>query len=144
MSSKVLNYLKSYSNIHIGIIVGTTTSFAQPLDITVHKEVKRICKQKSVEYTNRLVKTLNEIMPKGEEVNDRLLVLDNQVIVAEKDLKRRSKRPNTQAYLIQKMTVEDIYIWIKEAYLYLRSYPELIIKGFIQGGYVKISSILIN
>lgn len=39
MSSKVLNHLKKYPNIHVGII-GATTDYCQPLDITVHKEVK--------------------------------------------------------------------------------------------------------
>jgi len=138
ISNKVLSHLKRFTNIHVGIIVGGTTAYCQPLDITVNKEFKSICKKKSLEFTNRVATLLNEINHENRsEVSTRLMILENKFIIAEKDLTRRKKKEKlSQAMLIKKMTVEDIYSWIRAAHLHIKNNPELIIKGFIKGGYL--------
>ncbi len=138
VSTKVLTHLKKYPNIHTGIIVGWTTSFSQPLDISVHKEFKKICRKHSVQYTNRIVKALNEMNHFGgqNEPDQKFLILNNQVILANKDYKKQQRKPTTQALLLQKLTVEDVFKWIREAYLYIKDKPELIIRGFVVAGII--------
>lgn len=139
ISPKVLNHLKTFPNLHVGIIVGGTTSYSQPLDIMVNKEFKRVCRQKSLEYTRRLVLNLNEINAQAErDVNDKIISINNQVVMADKDLTRKKKAPKklTQAVLLKTMTIEDIYGWIKEAFLSVKNKPRLMIKGFVKAGYI--------
>ena len=138
---KILTHLQQYPNIHIGIIVGGTTAFSQPVDITVNKEFKVVCCQKSLQYTNQLVKTLVDEIGEIHQpsIKSNILLVNNQVVIAEKDQsKARTRRPKTltQAMLLRKITVEDRYSWINAAYNNLQNQTELIRKSFIKAGYV--------
>lgn len=140
-SSRVLSHFQNYPNIHLGIIVGGTTSFSQPLDITVNKEFKAVCRRKSIEFTNRIIHSLNAIgsfsMP---TINSNIVLINKQTVMAEKDMSRSkrqgSKQNLTQAMLIKRMTIEDVYGWLRDAYKYIESKPELIKKGFEKAGYI--------
>lgn len=59
-SDKVLEYLKKHPHVHIGMIVGGRTSKDQPLDISINKQFKDICKKESICYTNSLIRFLDE------------------------------------------------------------------------------------
>ena len=138
----VLNHLQKHPNIHIGIIVGVTTSYSQPLDITVNKEFKNVCRRKSLEFSNKLITLLDEIGAVNElqaTTNTNILLINNQVVIAEKDRSRNRKtkqpKPLTQALLMKKMTVENVYSWIRAAVQYIESHPELVKKGFIKASF---------
>ena len=138
MSSKVLSHLAKFPNIHVGIIVGGTTSYCQPLDITVNKEFKSVCRKKSLEYSNRIVQSLHEIQSvQKSQGNNKLMIVQDQVVIAQKDLGRKKKKAKKldQAVLMKKMTPEDIYPWIQAAHRHIQNNPDLIIKGFRKAGY---------
>ena len=44
ISDEVLNFLRGYPNIQLGVIVGGTTSTDQPLDLKINKSFKDICR----------------------------------------------------------------------------------------------------
>ena len=138
-SNNVLNYLKQFPNVHLGVIVGGTTSYSQPNDIVINKEFKKVCKEKSVQYSNRLLVINNEINANQQkDVSNKFLLLNNQMIISEKDFnrKKRSKNIVSQASLLQKMTIEDVYPLIKAAHHYVQGKPELIKKGFVKAGFI--------
>jgi len=56
ISDKVLLHLSKYPNIHVGIIVGGTTSTDQPLDLKINKSFKDLCRRESVAFTNSMLK----------------------------------------------------------------------------------------
>jgi len=60
-SQEILDFLKLHQNIHLGIIVGGSTSYARPLDVKLNRSFKNVCRQKSIVYTNAMLKALNEI-----------------------------------------------------------------------------------
>jgi len=66
-SEKVLNFLKDYPKIHLGVIVGGTTSKNQPLDININKKFKTICKKKSIEHANSTLMALNKMNALGQQ-----------------------------------------------------------------------------
>ena len=139
-SASVLTHLKKYPNIHVGIIVGGTTSTCQPWDLTVNKEFKGICRQKSLEYTNRLIKTLNEMNFNFEgrpAVSDKITIIEGQTVIAQKDLKRQRKNKTTQVMLLNEMTPEDIYPWIKAAHFHICKNPDLVRKDFMTPGLIE-------
>ena len=137
-SSKVLEHLKKLPNIHVGIIIGGTTSYCQPLDIRANKEFKAVCRKKSLECTNNMIRVLDEINVESEnKVSDKIMLLGNQMVIVEKDLERsRKQRRLDQTLLFKKMTVEDVYPWIESAYDHLSENERLIRSGFIRAGFV--------
>ena len=56
----MLNFLKKYPNIHLSAIVGGMTSVGQPLDISINKKFKTICKKQYLKHTNKLLEFLIE------------------------------------------------------------------------------------
>jgi len=105
----------------------------------INKELKKVCKEKSVQYSNRLLVINNEINANQQkDVSNKFLLLNNQMIISEKDFnrKKRSKNIVSQASLLQKMTIEDVYPLIKAAHHYVQGKPELIKKGFVKAGFI--------
>jgi len=57
-SNKVLEFLKQYPNIYTSSIVGGRTSVDQPLDISVNKQFKTVCKSECIKSTNKILEYL--------------------------------------------------------------------------------------
>jgi len=111
----------------------------------VNKEFKGICRQKSLEYTNRLIKTLNEMNFNFEgrpAVSDKITIIEGQTVIAQKDLKRQRKNKTTQVMLLKEMTPEDIYPWIKAAHFHICKNPDLVRKDFITPGFIESDPLL--
>lgn len=152
-SSKILTYLSKYQNIHPVCIIGGRTSVDQPLDLTINKKFKNVCKKASIKHTNTLLKYMEEANtreqlyppPKETLIQSTFLFLsfiyilvNKQTIMAEKDYKRVSKtRQISLTTLMAKITPEDIYSWIKEAYIQLKDDTNLIQKAFKLSGFIE-------
>ena len=74
-SDKVLNFLKKYPNIHTSMIVGGRTSLDQPLDISINKQFKTICKKESIKSANTLLKYLEETrnLNQGDNIDNKIV-----------------------------------------------------------------------
>jgi len=59
-SSNVFQFLNKHPNIHVAVIVGGTTAFSQPLDISINKKFKAACRKYSVEHSNLTLKVMNQ------------------------------------------------------------------------------------
>ena len=76
ISNNVLSFLNKHKNIKVHTIVGGMTSTDQPLDISMNKAFKTICKKESVKFTNAMLEVLNVgniIQKKQENVNTNLI-----------------------------------------------------------------------
>jgi len=74
-SDKVLNFLKKYPNIHTSMIIGGRTSLDQPLDISINKQFKTICKKESIKSANTLLKYLEETrnLNQGDNIDNKIV-----------------------------------------------------------------------
>lgn len=75
-TSTILEFLKGYKNVHIGIIPGGTTDKIQPLDIHINSCFKALCKKESIRSTNRLLRALDDMSAfelKKQTVSDNLI-----------------------------------------------------------------------
>ena len=76
ISNAIFNFLKDYTNIHIGVIVGGTTNTDQPLDIKVNKVFKDYCRSRAIRFTNHMLTALHksgEASKKEKEENTNIV-----------------------------------------------------------------------
>ena len=60
ISDEVIKFLSNHPNIHVAVIAGGATSKDQPLDISINKQFKTICKRESILQTNSLLSYLEK------------------------------------------------------------------------------------
>lgn len=153
ISHSVLNFLKNYPNINVQVVVGGMTSLDQPLDISINKRFKSICKQESIKYSNSLLDVLNSnnmIQNQSENIDNTVVrskyltilsiicLVNGQVTIARKDMKRsRSTNQSGALNYLLKTSVEDIYKWIRKAYLEVRNDEALIKNAFRLSGFFR-------
>lgn len=151
-SAKVLTFLESHSNIHIVIIAGGRTSLDQPLDLAINRRFKAVCRKESVAQMNHLLEFMgesNRISELYKKPNENLIksksfffldikmIVNNQTIMAQKDKGRSTgKKQVTITSLMAKITVEEIYGWIKKAFNEIRQDPDFIKQAFYRSGFV--------
>jgi len=124
------------------------TSVGQPLDISIDKKFQTICKKQYLKHTNKLLEFLiesNGFAQITSQISSNIiksnpflfiylfinLIVNNQVTMAQKNYKRDPKqRQASVATYLTKITVEDIYQFIENAYLSMKAERELIKRSF--------------
>jgi len=155
-STSVLNFLKNYPKIHIIIIVGGRTSKDQPLDISINKRFKLICKAESIKHTNsllQLMKESNMIAERNSKVNENIVkgifllffpndtLVNDQVIIAQKDFDKKGKFKQVSiASLMSRICVEDVYRWLRKGYVEMKEKKDFIKNAFISSGFLNQSN----
>ena len=65
------------------------------------------------------------------------MLVNEQVIISEKDRKRQCRqKQQTLLSHFSKITIEDIFFWIKKAYLMIKDDSKLIKNAFVSAGYI--------
>ena len=54
-NDRIFELLKGYPNIHTSMIIGERTSVDQPLDISINKQFKSVCKNESIKSANTVL-----------------------------------------------------------------------------------------
>jgi len=109
------------------MIVGGRTSVDQPLDISVNKQFKQICKNESIKAANNILTYLESAnilrtRSNGEDesvvrskfffFSSLIVIVNDQILIAKKDLQRSKARQNSITNYLKRITIEDVAQWI--------------------------------